>query len=53
MRVTHTAHSQNALAERKGVSKFDQEQRSSRENLQSVVLRAGFRKDYQQEEERI
>jgi hypothetical protein len=31
------------------LSKFDQEQRSSRENLQSVVLRAGFRKDYQQE----
>jgi hypothetical protein len=53
MRVTHTAHSQNTLAECKGVSKFDQEQRSSRENLQSVVLRAGFRKDYLQEDERI
>jgi hypothetical protein len=53
MRVTHTVHSQNALAECKGVSKFDQEQRSSREDLQSVVLRAGFRKDYQQEDERI
>jgi hypothetical protein len=46
-------HSQNALAECKGVSKFDQEQSSSRENLQSVVLRAGFRKDYLQEDERI
>ena len=47
------AHSQNALAECKGVSKFDKEQRRSREDLQSVVLRAGFRKDYQQEDERI
>jgi len=35
------------------MSKFDQEQRSSREDLQSAVLRAGFRKDYLQEDERI
>src|SRR6476646_6875551 len=39
MRVTHTVHSNNALDECKRVSKFDQEQRSSRENLPSVVLR--------------
>jgi hypothetical protein len=53
MRVTHIVHPPNTLAECKGVSKFDQEQRSSRENLPSVVLRAGFRKDYLQEDERI
>jgi NADPH:quinone reductase-like Zn-dependent oxidoreductase len=36
-----------------GTVQFDQEQRRSREDLQSVVLRAGFRKDYQPEDERI
>jgi hypothetical protein len=35
MRVTHTAHSQNALAERKGLSKFDQQQRGSRETYKA------------------
>jgi len=49
----HTADSNNALAECKGVSKFDQEQKKSREDLPSVVLRAGYRKDYLQEDERI